>query len=339
MSECSDCATSSALRRKMLTNLSSLRYQTGLFAAAPQVKTGYHRVWIRDNIYALLGFEAQGDYATSVKTIHALLDILKKYEYKIDWMIKQPQPKDAYRYIHPRYEPHGTEIPEPWGNKQNDAIGALMWKIGDLDKKEKFAWREGDREIVQKLVHYLQAIEYWHDCDNGMWEEAEEVHASSIGACLAGLISVQHIVHVPLHLIAHGEHALRTLLPRESTTKQADLALLSLIWPYKVVTQKENEQILKNVEEKLVREKGIIRYFGDSYYHNGKEAEWTMGFPWLAIIYKELGEIHKYHFYLNKAKNALNEQGEMPELYFGGTSAHNENTPLAWAVSLMEAAK
>lgn len=310
-----------------------LAHQNFLFSAAPNAKTGYNRVWIRDNIYTLFGFEAHGDFATATKTVYALLDILKKHSYKIEWMIKQPQNKDGYRYIHPRYDENGNELSEPWGWKQNDAIGALLWKIGTLDKKGKFQWKEGDKEIVQKLVDYLCAIEYWHDADNGMWEEAEEVHASSVGACLAGLLAVDHIVHVPLHLIAHGEHALRTLLPRESITKETDLALLSLIWPYNIVTNQEKELILKNVEE-LVREKGVIRYEGDLYYSNGREAEWTMGFPWLAIIYKELGHTHKYHFYLNKARNAMNNNGELPELYFGGTSKHNENTPLAWAQSL-----
>ncbi len=311
---------------------------THLFAAAPNTRTGYNRVWIRDNIYALFGFEARGDLTTSTKTVHSLLDILKKHSYKIDWMIKQPLPKDGHRYIHPRYDENGNELSEPWGWKQNDAIGALLWKIGTLDKKGKFAWRAGDKEIVQKIVVYLQAIEYWHDSDNGMWEEAEEVHASSIGACLAGLLAIDHIVHVPLHLIAHGEHALRTLLPRESITKETDLALLSLIWPYNIVTPQERELILKNVEE-LVREKGLIRYVGDQYYSNGREAEWTMGFPWLAIIYRQSGEMNKYYFYLNKAKSALNEKGVLPELYFGGTSTHNDNTPLAWAMSLLEAAR
>lgn len=314
------------------------QYATGLYPAAPSKKTGYNRVWIRDNIYTLFGIEAKKQHNKAVKTLHAILDILKKHEYKIDWMIKQPHPKEKHRYIHPRYEATGEEVKEEWGNKQNDSIGALLWKIGDLDKKKKFKWRKGDKEIVQKLVDYLESIEYWHDADNGMWEENEEVHASSIGACLAGLLAVDHIAKVPLHLIAHGEHTLRKLLPRESTTKHVDLALLSLIWPYNIVTTKERNEILKNIEEELVRNKGVIRYLGDKYYNNGKEAEWTMGFPWLAIIYKKLGKTNKHRFYLNKAKSARTTKG-MPELYFGETDEHNENTPLLWAESLLEAAK
>jgi len=319
--------------------LKNLQHPNGLFSAAPSVKTGYHRIWIRDNIYTLLGIEAAGDYETSVKTIHALLDILKKHEYKIDHMIKEPHPKLKHRYIHPIYNLDGSEIGQDWGYKQNDAIGALLWKLGDLDKKGKKVLRKGDKEIVQKLVDYLKAIEYWQDPDNGMWEENEEVHASSVGACLAGLLAVDHLVKVPLHMIAHGEHTLRMMLPSEGVTKPTDLALLSLIWPYKVVTPEEKEMILQSVEDFLVREKGVLRYEGDLYYsNNGQSAEWTMGFPWLAIIYKELGHEHKYQFYMDKARSSMNEYGELPELYYGGTDIHNENTPLAWAVSLWEVA-
>lgn len=326
-------------RGENMQAIKKLQYPNGLFKAANSGTTGYHRVWIRDIIYTVLGFEAQGDYKTSVKAVQALLDILKKHENKIDWMIKQPEPKLRWRYIHPRYDPDGNEVMQEWGNKQNDAIGALLWKVGDLEKKKIKVLREGDSELLQKLVEYLGAIEYWHDEDNGMWEENEEVHASSVGACLAGLLAVQHLVNVPLHLIAFGEQALRNLLPRESTLKEVDLALLSLIWPYKVVTPKEREQILKNVEKHLVKEKGVCRYLDDQYYSNGNEAEWTMGLAWLAVIYRELGNKEKHSLYLEKTKKAVNEKGELPELYFGGTNEHNDNSPLSWAVSLWKVAE
>lgn len=317
--------------------IQNLRYPTGLFAAAHKgVATGYSRAWIRDNIYATLGLEAVGDYVTVLQTYHALLDILRKHEFKIDWMIREPQPKAAYRYIHARYDPFtGNEIHEEWGNKQNDAVGALLFKIGDLQKKGLPILRdETDLRIIQKLVDYLASIEYWHDADNGMWEEAEEVHASSVGACVAGLDAVQHLVKVPESLIEQGKRTLNILLPRESGTKETDLALLSLIYPYDVVTEEQRDLILKNIETMLLREKGVLRYLGDQYYNKGMCAEWTMGLPWLAIIYKKLNQAHKHRYFMEKTLSAMNEQGELPELYYGGTEQHNENTPLAWAQSL-----
>lgn len=317
--------------------LRDLQYSNGLISAArKEVKTGYNRAWIRDNIYASLGLELT-DLPRAVMAIHALLDIIKKHKYKICWMIQQPEPKEKYRYIHARYDPETLdEIYEDWGNKQNDAVGALLFRIGELHKKGLRVLRDKeDLESVQLLVNYLKAIEYWHDPDNGMWEENEEVHASSIGACAAGLNAVKGIVNVPSEMIKKGREVLNKLLPRESETKKVDLALLSLIYPYNVVSEEQAQQILENVEQQLVREKGVIRYKGDKYYNKNGEAEWCMGLPWIAIIHKKLGNIEKYKHYLSKSYSALNERGEMPELYYAGTEEYNENTPLGWAQSLL----
>src|SRR3989338_5718306 len=254
------------MEQTCLKILNSLRYPNGLFAAsAKDVNTGYNLCWIRDNIYSTLGFEAIHNYKEVVRTYHALLDILLKHEYKIDWAIKE-KPKHRHQYIHARYNPATMEeIYDEWGNKQNDAIGALLFKIGELEAKGITIIRHhNDERILRKLVLYLNSIEYWHDKDNGMWENEEEVHSSSIGACVAGLIKIRKIIDIDQKLvdemIAKGEKALRELLPRESISKPCDLAQLSLIYPYDVVDEKMKKIILKNIEEYLVKEKGVVRY-------------------------------------------------------------------------------
>ena len=299
------------------------------------VKTGYNRAWIRDNVYESLGLEAVKKYASLKKVFRALLDVLLKHEYKIDEAIEK-KPEYHHQYIHPRYDPHTfEEIWEEWGNKQNDAIGALLFKIGDLESKGiKIIRNKHDLRILQKLVHYLESIEYWHDPDHGMWEESEEIHASSIGACVAGLKKIRKLVDVPTSLIKKGEQTLKELLPRESETKETDLALLSLIYPYNVVTKEQAKAILRNIEIKLLRKNGVIRYKGDEYYNEDGEAEWTMGLPWLAIIYKQLNKPDKYAEYMRKTISVMNEHGEFPELYFANTSVHNDNSPLGWSQAL-----
>jgi len=321
---------------KSIQILKSLQCQSGLLSASKHtVKTGYNVAWIRDNVYGSLGFEATQNRKNLVKVYRALLDILLRHECKIDWVVRE-KPKYNYQYIHARYNPITMEeIWEEWGNKQNDAIGALLFKIGDLESKGiKILRNKNDTRILQKIVYYLKSIEYWHDKDNGMWEEYEEVHASSIGACVAGLKKISKLVNVPKDLIKKGENSLKKLLPRESKTKDVDLALLSLIYPYNITDKKTAMQILKNVENKLVRKNGVIRYVGDQYYNNGSEAEWTKGFPWLAIIYKQLGKPDKYAYYMRQALNVVNKKGEMPELYYANSNLHNENSPLGWSQAL-----
>src|SRR3989339_624938 len=143
------------------------------------------------------------------------------------------------------------EFWEDWGNKQNDSIGCILFKIGELEsvKKIKILENEDDFRVVQKLVDYLSTLEYWHDPDSGMWEENEEVHASSVGACVAGLEMIKNVkgIYVNEELIKKGYDALEKLLPRESEKKFVDLALLSLIWPYDVLNKKQTEEVLKNI--------------------------------------------------------------------------------------------
>ncbi len=320
---------------KSVQILKSLQYPSGVFSASQQnVGTGYNKAWIRDCIYETLGLEVTKNTREVVKTFHALFDIFLKHEYKIDHAI-QNKPEHRYQYIHARYDPSSfEEIWEEWGNKQNDAVGAFLFKVGELEEKGiKVVNNDVHYRILEKLVAYLNSIEYWHDKDNGVWEENEEIHASSVGACVAGLRKISKLVDVPQELILKGETTLNALLPRESATKEVDLALLSLIYPFQVTTKEQTEQILANVEKHLVRKKGVIRYVNDQYYNEGTEPSWTMGFPWLAIIYKMQNNPRKYAHYMRKCVESMNEHGEMPELYIND-KIQNENTPLGWAQSL-----
>ncbi len=322
-------------KQKSINILNNLKYPNSLFAAARKdVSTGYNAVWIRDNIYSAMGLEVL-DAKEAVKTYRAMIDILLKHEWKIDYAIKE-KPDVHFKYIHPRYNPENMdEFHEHWGNKQNDAIGALLFKIGELERKKVKVLRgEDDRRIVQKLVRYLQSVEYWHDKDNGIWEENEEIHASSVGACVAGLKAIRILVDVPEWMIEKGVETLNSLLPRESETKEVDLALLSLIYPYNIVSEEQRKAILKNVEERLVREKGVIRYLDDQYYNNGGEAQWCFGFPWLAKIYKELQRPDQYAHYMRKTIEVMNNEGEIPELYYANSDEYNENCPLGWAQAM-----
>ncbi|HLP79567.1 MAG TPA: glycoside hydrolase family 15 protein [Acidobacteriota bacterium] len=327
-----------------LAILRGLQYESGLFAASSKaVGTGYDKSWLRDNFYECLAFEVIKDYDTVKRTVRALLDIFLKHEAKIDWAIKK-KPEHKHEYIHARFHPHTfEEFWEEWGNKQNDSIGAILFLIGKLyDDKIHILQTPADFRIVQKLINYLDSLKYWDDVDSGMWEENEEIHASSVGACVAGLMSVKKIpqLHVHVELIRNGKLLLNKLLPRESKKKFVDLALLSLIYPYKVTNDEQTRRILENVEYHLVKERGVIRYKGDYYYNKNEdgwseEAEWTFGFSWLAIIYHQLGNEEKAKFYEQKTIETINDKGEVPELYFSNSPEYNANTPLGWSESLL----
>lgn len=324
--------------------LESLKYSSGLFAAAKKgMGEGYDKAWLRDNFYECLAFDVLGDYDTVAKTYRAILDIFIKHEFKIDYAI-QSKPEHTHQYIHARFHPETfEEYWEEWGNKQNDSIGCILFQIGKLEKREKGSVLKDDtdRRIVQKLVWYLATLEYWQDEDSGMWEENQELHASSVGACVAGLTMAKQIdgVEVRESLIEQGHAVLARLLPRESTNKFVDLALLSLIWPYNVASEKQANEILNNLEYHLLRDRGVIRYKGDRYYNANEdgwseEAEWTFGLSWLAIIYEKQGNMEKAALYIEEAKKTISHEGYIPELYYSHTENSNDNNPLGWSESL-----
>lgn len=326
-----------------LNQVRRLQKPSGVFtASAHNVATGYDKAWLRDIYFMTLGFLETGEMDVVQKAAKALLSLFVKHQEKINWAIEH-KPHETWQRIHARFHPETfEEYWEEWGNSQNDAVGEVLNIIIELELQGyTVVETDEERAMVQRIIDYLVALEYWHDPDNGIWEENMEVHASSVGACVAALKKAALIAWlvVPQSAIELGEQALRKLLPRESASKFADLALLSLIYPFAVTTEEETLEILRNVEYHLTRDKGVIRYKLDRYYNQNEdgyseEAEWCFGLSWLAIIYAQRDEKEKAYYYLRRAKLTVTPLGQIPELYYSHTDTPNDNTPLGWAESM-----
>jgi GH15 family glucan-1,4-alpha-glucosidase len=326
-----------------LNNLRKLLTPTGLFlASSKNVETGYDKAWLRDNVYEALAFEYAGEWEIVEKDYHTLLDIFDKHIDKINWATTN-KPFESWQFIHARYNPETLEeFWESWGNKQHDAVGAVLYKLADFEQQGRSVLRnQKDHRTIQTLIYYICNVEYWHDADSGMWEEAEEVHASSIGAVLAALKKWKELgtMDVDQDAIDRGQAALDKLLPRESESKFTDLALLSLIYPYNVVSNEMANQIVENLVYHLAKDRGVMRYKFDEYYNKNpdgysEEAEWCFGLSWLAIAYQRLGDHEKAQTYLTKATETITADGKIPELYFSHSDNPNENNPLGWSESM-----
>lgn len=326
-----------------LDKVRDLRAPTGLFtASASDVTTGYNKAWLRDIYFMTLGFKYTGEMDVVCDAAKALLTILSKHKEKITWAVEN-KPFETWQYIHARYNPETfEEYWEEWGNKQHDAVGEVLYLIADCELSGyNILATDEDKALVQMLINYLSAIEYWHDADSGIWEENQEVRASSIGSVVCALRCASKIPYltIPEGAIEKGEQALRALLPRETSTRFCDLALLTLIFPFEVTTEEETKKILDNVEYFLVRDKGVIRYRNDRYYNRNtdgysEEAEWSMGLAWLAIIYAKRGDIEKATYYLDRSEQTVNNEGLIPELWYSHTEESNKNIPLGWAESM-----
>jgi GH15 family glucan-1,4-alpha-glucosidase len=333
--------------------LDSLRLSNNMYIAAPS--SDYSYVWLRDNVYIALAY-LDKPCDTYQKTFHTILDIFKTFEQKIDYHI-QKKPTEMWEYLHIRYDAKNLkEIDTPWNHAQNDAIGAMLYAIGEGEKRGKNIIRDNkDKEILQKIIWYLNTLEYWVSEDASMWEENNELRVSSLAACIAGLTSISDFVYVPSYMIHKGYKSLIELFPNESATRDVDLSLLSLIYPYNLLPKPMAQKIINNVERELLREKGVIRYKHDSYYstlekefgrhqhkefYDQSEAQWVFGLSFLSLAHMTIGDLDKGKYYIDKVESLMVEDCSLPELYFHGDytdekgNNYNKNCPLAWTQSM-----
>ena len=320
--------------------LRTLRLSNGLYLAS--IGEHYKKIWVRDTFYCVLP-ELNRNPEDYKKTYHSLLDYYTNIELKygkFSWLIKDPNNKAGYRYPHPRMTIDLDEIREEWGFKQLDCLGEFLYGLWLGESNGiNIIRNENDKYIINLVIETLGKLEYWNDVDNGIWEENEEIHASSIGACISGLTAIRLLgFKVKQEYIDKGHETLNRLLPRESETKNVDLALLTLIYPFNIVEPRIAKQIIANVEAELLRERGVIRYKGDLYYNTnkdnpvGNEAEWTFGFAYLALAHNQFGNKDKALYYINQL-NKCYIDGNIPELFYSKTDIPNENNPLGWSLA------
>ncbi len=374
-------------REKLLVSyrhLEELRQLNGGYVASPyrgeEGGDRYYVFWLRDIMYATYANEYVGAYDKMIESYRLILRIFQKYAHKISNGARKRHylGSCAEEVIHARVHPVTLEeISDEWGHHQLDIFGLFLYKTGDLIKKGHnviVTDRAETLMLLRDIVMYLTSVRWHSDPDFGVWEEGPEVHSSSIGSVLAGLtmwhddghyhkkyhhkVDLHGYLPVPQEFVEIGTEALSALLPAESGSRRFDLAQLSLIWPYNIVTEAQAGEILANVEKNLVRGLGVIRYPGDRYYspdHDnpvGSEAEWPLGFAWLSIVYSKLAIraikmgsifgtpvalIEKAVHYLKRIERVMTDDGMVPELYSAGKM--NSNVPLAWAQSFYVVAR
>ena len=291
----------------------------------------YNAHWVRDGLYVLTAALYLGLSDLAHQLIRAPFGIFQKHRIKIQDGIRR-KPGKNYDFLHARYHPtHFEEFEGEWGHNQLDMLGLFLYLAANLPGKGIDVFPHSrlyeDKILLNHITRYLETLEWWHCPDFGVWEEGPKRNASSIGAVLAGLKSVSRLDDHDLFFseaqIEKGQKALDELLPSESEGRECDLAQLSLIWPFDILSDEQAHTVLRQVEVRLVREHGVIRYERDAYFNSaddrliafddlrtgldladyrdehrnvfpfcreGSEAQWPLGLAWLAIVCSKLAK-------------------------------------------------
>ncbi|MEB3243557.1 MAG: glycoside hydrolase family 15 protein [Cyanobacteriota bacterium] len=237
---------------------------TGLLPAstANTVHGNYGDAWVRDCVYSIQcvwglamahrrqrgpcrrAFELEQRVS---QLMRGLLSAMMRQAPKVERFKRSLRPLDA---LHAKFDTGSgaTVVPDDgWGHLQLDATALFLLQLAQLTRSGLVVVQTShERDFVQNLVYYVARA--YRVADYGIWERGDksnhglpERNASSIGMVKAALEALEGIdllgphgdgsfrLVIPQDAIVRLRRALRSLLPRESASKEADSACLSVI--------------------------------------------------------------------------------------------------------------
>lgn len=379
---------------------------TGLLPASTAVNAhgDYTDAWVRDNVYSILAvwglglayrkLDADGGRTfeleqSVVKLMRGLLFCIMRQAHKVERFKETQSLLDA---LHAKYNTSTGDVvvgDAEWGHLQLDATSLFLLMLAQMTASGlHIIYTIDEVSFVQNLVYYIGRA--YRTPDYGIWERGNkanhgnpELNASSVGMAKAALEAINgldlfgvrgsqaSVIHVLPDEIARSRITLESLLPRESSSKETDAALLSVIgFPaFAVEDAKAIERTKNGMIKKLEGRYGCKRFLRDGhqtlledtsrlYYEPWElqkfehiECEWPLFFTYLVLNGLFLGNVEQAQEYQQRLESLLvwkDGIGLLPEVYYVShekieaerQSPHsqqrlpNENVPLVWAQSL-----
>ncbi|MBD2084712.1 glycoside hydrolase family 15 protein [Trichocoleus sp. ST-U3] len=379
---------------------------TGLLPASTAINAhgDYTDAWVRDNVYSILAVwglalayrkvdEDKGRTyeleQSVVKLMRGLLFCMMRQSHKVE-QFKQSQ--SLLDCLHAKYNTSSGDVvvgDDAWGHLQLDATSLFLLMLAQMTASGlHIIYAIDEVNFVQNLVYYIGRT--YRTPDYGIWERGNkinrgnpELNASSVGMAKAALEAISgldlfgvrgsqaSVIHVLPDEIARARMTLKSLLPRESSSKEVDAASLSVIsFPAFAVENMElMERTRQKIIDKLEGRYGCKRFLRDGHqtvledtsrlhYEPWElqqfehiECEWPLFFTYLVLDGLFRGDMEQVKDYQECLEFLLIEQDGLrllPELYYVPAekieaerqNPHtqprlpNENIPLVWAQSL-----
>ncbi|XP_075551980.1 putative phosphorylase b kinase regulatory subunit alpha isoform X1 [Dermacentor variabilis] len=321
-----------------LLNRTVLVFQDPATGLIPSQKYEHH-AWVRDNVYAVLSIwalslayrkntELDEDRARTyeleqccVKLMRSLLSAMMEQKEKLERFKETHSPTDC---LHAKYNSTSRETcagDEEWGHLQLDATSLYLLTLAQMTAAGlQIVFSLDEVAFVQNLVFYLEGA--YCIPDYGMWERGDktnrgirELNSSSVGIAKAALEAMSElnlfgsyggpssVIHVLSDEAQECDAVLTSMLPRESSSKEVDAALVTVIgFPAFAVTNQELIDLTRRtIVDKLQGQYGCKRFLRDGYktaredkgrlYYEGWElqgfenieCEWPLFFCYLVI--------------------------------------------------------
>ncbi|VEL29380.1 unnamed protein product [Protopolystoma xenopodis] len=253
---------------------------TGLISASP---TNPH-AWVRDNTYASLSIwglslayqkvpDSDEDrarvYELQKCAIKLMRGILTCYMHQADKVELFKRTQDPGHSLHAKFDSRTCKTvvgDYEWGHLQMDAVSLYLLTMAQMTASGlRIIWTVEEVAFVQNLVFYIELT--YRIPDYGIWERGDktnhgmpELNTSSVGMAKAALEALSDLdlfganggalstIHVLPDECQQCNTVLKSMLPRESNSKEVDAALLGIIsYPAFAVDDQELIEATRNV--------------------------------------------------------------------------------------------
>ncbi|KAI8393300.1 glycosyl hydrolases family 15-domain-containing protein [Radiomyces spectabilis] len=337
------------------TILSKQNPATGLIPASVAITThgDYTDAWVRDNVYSIycvfglaLAYRRLDDDSgrtfelehAVVKLMRGLLFCMMRQAHKVERFKKTQHVLDC---LHAKYDTKtgDTVVPDAgWGHLQIDATSFFLVALADMTTSGlNIVFTQDEVDFVQNLVFYIERA--YRTPDFGIWERGDksnhgqpELNSSSIGMAVAALRAINgvnlfgarggpsSVIYVLPDELTRNSATLKSVLPRESNSKEIDGSVLSIIgFPAFAV---DDPDLVKRTREegkkKLEGKYGWKRFLRDGHqtvvedtsrlhYNDNElkifeniESEWPLFFTYLILEGLYNGDMQQVEEYREK---------------------------------------
>ena len=379
---------------------------TGLLPASTAITAhgDYTDAWVRDNVYSILAVwglalayrKIDEDKGRTFELEHSVIKLMRGLLFAI---MRQADKVEQFKHtqsqqdaLHAKYNTQTGDIvvgDGDWGHLQLDATSIWLLMLAQMTASGlHIIYTIDEVNFVQNLVYYIGRA--YRTPDYGIWERGNktnhgnpELNASSVGMAKAALEALNglnlfgvrgsqaSVIHVLPDEIARARITLENLLPRESSSKEIDAALLSVIsFPaFAVEDVQLIERTKHDIINKLQGRYGCKRFLRDGHqtvledkhrlhYEPWElkqfehiECEWPLFFTYLLLDGIFRGDTEQVKDVEGRLEPLLLDRDGLrllPELYYVSAenveaeklAPHsqprlpNENIPLVWAQGL-----
>ncbi|XP_033606191.1 probable phosphorylase b kinase regulatory subunit alpha isoform X4 [Cryptotermes secundus] len=295
---------------------------TGLFPASPQ----NNHAWIRDNVYCILAVwglsmaykkiaDMDEDRAKTyeleqscVKLMRGLLMAMMQQKDKVEKFKSTQNPLDA---LHAKYSSSTGQTvvgDDEWGHLQIDAVSLYLLVLAQMTASGlQIVFSLDEVSFIQNLVFYIESA--YCIPDYGIWERGDktnhglpELNASSIGMAKAAMEAMNEldlfgarggpssIIHVLADEAQKCQAVLQSMLPRESSSKELDSGLLSVIsFPAFAVDDPQLIQLTRAaIVSKLQGRYGCKRFLRDGHKTPKEDPNRLYYEPWELRMFENI---------------------------------------------------